>query len=436
MCIRDSYRTIYNAYKTPDGSSVVPNPLPVSRFYPLEQWYVQPLKDELMKYGLDPSPPKEIQNYLSILGLDPDITWFKYDPERAEELLKSVGFYRGSDGKWRMPDGRIFEVNLISPPGAEFSFPLVQIIADQWRRFGVEVKLETLEAYWDRVYSHTWDVAFEWPGGGFPTRDWWETPKEWHSRNCVTGARLPWVGYIMCYGLPPEQIPEDIRNNIEVARTVFPDRERLDALVEEYINTPPWDPRISDIIIELLKIHLKYKFWITVFSPARYMIANTYCWEGWPTLTNRYAEPKPYCSSFLFTILGLRPSGRCPTSEATPESAKIPKEMTVEFMPIVSETAPTITMTTTPTPTVTTTPTPPTRTLTTYTVTIPMTLTTTVTIERTETKISMLTTTTVKEVPTVDLSMVTAVAIVMLIVGIAIGYIVRARRKSPPGEKL
>ncbi|MCR8433797.1 MAG: ABC transporter substrate-binding protein [Nitrososphaerota archaeon] len=422
------YRVIFGAYKTPDGSSAVPNPLPVSRFYPLEQLYVQGLKDELKKYNLDDSPPKEIQNYLKILGLDPEITWFKYDPERATKLLQAVGFYKGPDGKWRMPDGRLFEVNLISLPGAEFSFPLVTIVADQWRRFGIEVKLEALEAYWDRVYSHTWDVAFEWPGGGFPTLDWWESPREWHSGQCVPGARLPWVGYIMCYGLPPERIPEDVRKNIEVAKTVFPDREKLDRLVEQYINTPPWDPSIVDIVKELLKIHLKYRFWITVFSPARYMVANSYCWEGWPTLTNRYAEPKPYCSSFLFTILGVKPSGRCPIKDAASEPAKIPKQITVEFKPLVSETPPTAPPTptvtiTTPTPTITVTPTVMATTVT-VTTSVPVTVTTA------EIRIVTSIVTTKVEVPTIDWTLVTVLSIMILIVGVAIGYVLRARKKT------
>ncbi|MCS7126091.1 MAG: ABC transporter substrate-binding protein [Aigarchaeota archaeon] len=402
------YKVIFDAYKTPDGSSIVPNPLPVSRFYPLEQLYVSGLKTELMKYNLDTTPPSYIQDYLRVLGLDDAITWYKHDLEKAEELLKSVGFYRGSDGKWRLPDGKIFEVNLISLPGAEFSFPLVHIVADQWRRFGVDVKLEVIEAYWDRVYSHTWDVAFEWPGGGFPTLDWWETPREWHSKNCVPGARLPWVGYIMCYGLPPEKIPEGVRKNIEVAKTVFPDREKLDNLVEKYIDTPPWDPRIVDIVKDLLSIHLKYKFWITVFSPARYMVGNSYCWEGWPTLKERYAEPKPYCSSFLFTILGLKPSERCPIKESTTEPAKVPKGLTVELKPLVSEYPPTVT------PTVITTPTM---------------ITITVVEERTRTIISTITTKVVEEVPTIDWTLLITMALVTLVIGAAGGYLIRARKK-------
>jgi len=415
------YRVIFEAYKAPDGSSVIPNPLPVLRYPPLEQLYVQGLKDLLIEYGLDPSPPKEIQNYLALQGLDPTITWFKYDPERAEQLLKSVGFYRGPDGKWRLPTGEVFTVNMISLPGYEFSFPVVQVVADQWRRFGVEVNLEIIEAYWDRVNSHTWDVAFEWPGGGYPEPAWSEEPRDLHSRNCVSGARLAWNGYIMCYGTPIEQIPDEIKKNIQVARTVFPDKERLDKLIDEYFATPPWDPKLINIVRGMLEILLKYRFWITVFSPARYMIANSYCWEGWPSLADRYAEPKPYCTYFLFTILGVQPTGRCPTKDALPKAAKIPSELTVEFKPLVSELPPTVTPTTTVTPPLTTVVTP---TITPYTVTTTVERVVTQTITKPTTF-----TTVVSEKPAIDWGVLATAVIISLILGLAIGYVIRGRRK-------
>ena len=147
------------------------------------------------------------------------------------------------------------------------------------------------------------------------------------------------------------------------------------------------------------------------------MIANSYCYEGWPSLTNRYAESKPYCTSFLFTILGVKPSGRCPTEEVLPDIATLPREITVQFKPLVSEYPPTVTplttVVTTPTPTSTT---PPTPTMVTYTVTGR------VTVERTIT-LPGSTTTVFSEQPVTDWTITAVTVVTSLIVGIGAGYL-------------
>ena len=66
--------------------------------------------------------------------------------QKAEDLLLKNGFSR-SKRKWLLPDGTPWNISIIAP--ADFEIDATRLafaVADQWRKFGVEVNVETLES--------------------------------------------------------------------------------------------------------------------------------------------------------------------------------------------------------------------------------------------------------------------------------------------------
>ncbi|MEM4809264.1 MAG: ABC transporter substrate-binding protein, partial [Desulfurococcaceae archaeon] len=82
-----------------------------------------------------------------------DPGWWRYAPDVAEELLKSVGFSRGPDGKWRLPDGTPWRITITSAGPWEIdAMRMAYGIAEQWIRFGIDVKVETVDhaTFWSQ----------------------------------------------------------------------------------------------------------------------------------------------------------------------------------------------------------------------------------------------------------------------------------------------
>ena len=43
------------------------------------------------------------------------IGWWKYDPQKAEDLLLKNGFSKDQNGKWLLPDGTPWNISIIAP---------------------------------------------------------------------------------------------------------------------------------------------------------------------------------------------------------------------------------------------------------------------------------------------------------------------------------
>ncbi|MEM0028594.1 MAG: ABC transporter substrate-binding protein, partial [Ignisphaera sp.] len=360
------FYAIYNAFVGPDGSAPIPNVLPLVRYIYADKPYYVALKDELLKLGLDPSPRSDVQEHLKSMGLDPTIVWWKYDPAEAERLLKSVGFYKGPDGKWYMPDGKLWVVRILTTSGFEMeSQRIAYLVADQWRKFGLTVEVEPVEAGpWSaRTITGDWDVATIWPGCSLlldaAPHIW-----GWHSRYCNPDALgNGWS----CYGV--------------LAGTKFPERKELDKIIEQLELTPPWElDKIFELTRKALLIWAEQMPWIGFFPTPFYTLNDRYCWENWPYYPeNHYMDTVYWWAQMQFIILNLKPSGRCPVKDAiTPTvPAKFPIETPTPTPTSTPSPTPSPTISPSPTPTPspspTTSPTAPTQAVT-VTVTVPSTV--------------------------------------------------------------
>jgi len=387
-----NFKEIFEAFTGPDGSKPVPSVLPVVRYIFVDEPYYIALKDELLKLGLDPNPPKEIQEHLKAMGLDPSIVWWKFDPEYSKELLKKAGFtYK--DGTWYLPTGEKWVIHITAPSGFEMeSQRIAFLVAEQWRRnLGVEVVVEPVES---GTFSTRWsrgqfEVGAFWPGCSL-LADLTPHIQTWASKYFDPNApNVGWAGY------------------------KFPKREELDKIIEEMERTPPWDPKVVELARKALLIWAEQLPWAGFFPTPFYTMHDKYCWENWPEYPdNYYLDPVYWWAQFLFIILQLKPTGRCPTKEAV-EPGKPP------VLPVEK---PKPTPTPSPTPTPTTAPATVTKTETVF-VTVEKTVMST--IEKTHTVLSTVT----REVTSVVTDWTTAgiIGVVLLIVGIAIGYVMKRR---------
>src|ERR1700730_7602716 len=77
---------------------------------------------------------------------------YKYDPARAEQVLQSDGWAKGSDGIYAK-DGQKLEFSIITNSRNVVRETFIQIAAEQYKQIGVNVepKTESFEALVDRL---------------------------------------------------------------------------------------------------------------------------------------------------------------------------------------------------------------------------------------------------------------------------------------------
>lgn len=91
---------------------------------------------------------------------EPNVTQYKYDPARAEQLLDAAGFRRGADGVR-------FHITLKTST-EESTRLLAEALADEWRRVGIALDLRSLEFttfYSDISHGSFQLYTYRWIGG-------------------------------------------------------------------------------------------------------------------------------------------------------------------------------------------------------------------------------------------------------------------------------
>jgi len=278
-----NFADLYEAFRGVDGSLPSTTPLPIVPYPFAVESYTEPIMDELIE-----------------LGLDPDTGWWKYDPEEAESLLESVGFTRGADGKWLLPTGEPWRIQMTAPSGFEMeSLRIGYLVADNWKDFGIDVNVEPVEAgvFSARNAKGEEDTGTRWPGCTLLLE---LTPhiQSWHSKYFD-----PLAPY-QSWGIYD-----------------YPRRAELEEIIDEMESTPTGE---TETLIELgreaLLIWAEEMPWIGFFPTPFWTLQDGYAWDGWPTYPeNYYMDPVSWWAQHMFVILKLYPTGRAPTKEALPK---------------------------------------------------------------------------------------------------------------------
>jgi len=149
----------------------------------------KPFDDEVFRkaviYALDRQRIREVGNYyghetdLSGIGMiesqvnqyiKPDVlakyTKYPHDPDKAAQLLESIGWKKGSDGIWREKDGKSFNFVIASDAGWVPAVNSGEIVAEQLTAFGLPTKYKAVDSgvYWNNVDkgNGSYDMSFDW----------------------------------------------------------------------------------------------------------------------------------------------------------------------------------------------------------------------------------------------------------------------------------
>ena len=93
-----------------------------------------------------------------------------YDPEGAARILDQKGWVPGPDGI-RVKDGQALRFTLGTNSGNQRRADVAQIVQQQWRRVGVDARIQTIESntFFDRLSQRDFDAAIAgWSVGLFP----------------------------------------------------------------------------------------------------------------------------------------------------------------------------------------------------------------------------------------------------------------------------
>jgi peptide/nickel transport system substrate-binding protein len=84
-----------------------------------------------------------------------------YDPDQAQRILAGLGWTPGTDGILRDAQGQPFRFTLLTNAGNQRRMDVMQIVQQQWRRVGIDVRLQTMETntFFDRLTQKNFQAA-------------------------------------------------------------------------------------------------------------------------------------------------------------------------------------------------------------------------------------------------------------------------------------
>ncbi|NSW75882.1 MAG: ABC transporter substrate-binding protein [Candidatus Atribacteria bacterium] len=274
-------------------------------FIPMEDW----LKNFELDLGngekfkpYDPEVPLKLAEAAKKRGYavpeDPEairdlfgLGWWKYAPDVAEKLLKKNGFTRGDDGKWRLPDGSPWKINIVADVNVA-SHPLrnATAVAEAWRKFGIDVNLSPTEARESLILNGEFEVCDQWPAGepwGAGV-DLSRTFNVWHS-SLLTPIGKP-------VALGPGM----------AARWANP---KLDAIIDKMQVTDPFaDIEGTRLLgIEALKVVVEDMPTIPTYGYCGAVAWDEYYWTNYPGAENPYSQPYQHWPNFKYMLPFLQP---------------------------------------------------------------------------------------------------------------------------------
>ncbi len=283
------------------------SPLAVPPVKVLQDAYHKPMRDWLMDFafedGYKPFDPDYAMNMAAMFqaegmeGIPTDedeiidlfgVGWWRHDPDKAAELLEGVGFTRGANNMWQLPDGTPWRITINAPADFEVqSQRLAFAVAEVWRGFGIDANVQQMDggSFWNSWGLGTFDAGSYWPGCGLGP-DVFTQLQGWHQQ----------------YVAP--------RGTHASGNQMRHDSDRLSAALDALRPLTSADPQIVPLTTELLKVYVEEMPWLPMFGTSKFVPVDTYYWEGFPTADNHYEGPWWWWSLFKYIMPHLEPTGR------------------------------------------------------------------------------------------------------------------------------
>ncbi len=274
-------------------------------YEPMEEW----LEDFTIDIGngetfkpYDTNAPQRVMDYVKARGYtlptDPEeikhvfgVGWWKYAPDVAAKLLEKNGFRRNAEGKWLLPDGTPWKIELLTTPvvGHDMwrsSFALSR----EWQEFGIDA--ESVPNENAAVLSANGEFEV-YPARPIP-EPWGDYPDMFRSFNVLHSDYVePELGK-RTWGWP----------------TRWSD-PRMDEVIEE-LQVTDWTD--TDRLIELgmdgMKVLVEEMPCTPLFTLLDLVSWDTYYWENWPGEENPYMVPFHHWPNCKYMLTFLKSTGR------------------------------------------------------------------------------------------------------------------------------
>jgi len=294
-----------------DGAGTL-SPVHIPSLGPYPEYYIKPMQDWLKEFTLDlgngetfkpydPEAPARLAEYVKSRGYaipdDPAFIaqafgygWYKYAPDVAEKLLIKNGFSRDADGKWRLPDGKPWRIEVISRSDmSHLEYKNAAAAVQQWKKFGIDAvhvpsdQVSAVTQYGEYDVSGNWPAFEPWGAGA----DLYRTLDVFNS------------AYVKPIGEPTQG---------HTSRWSSPE---MDAVLKRLRET---DPTHTEQVIaagtEGLKILVQNMPGFPTFGYIGFVSWDEYYWTNWPGAENPYTQPYTHWGPFKYMTPFLQPTGR------------------------------------------------------------------------------------------------------------------------------
>lgn len=284
------------------------SPLPVPPIAVLQETYHKPMREWLTSFTLedgyqpfDPGFAVRMADTLRAQGIEGiptdeaelvdlfGVGWWKYDVDKAAQLLEGAGFTRDGSGNWLKPDGSPWQITINAPANFEVqSGRLAFAVADTWRNFGIDATVQQMEAgtFWNSWSNGTFDAGSYWPGCGVIPDVFDAMNGTWHKKFVVPVGQ-PAPGNAVRH---TSDVLSDFLNQIEPLTST--------------------DPKTIELTTEFMKAWVAEMPWLPMFGTSKFVPVDTYYWDGLPTSENAYEGPWWWWSLFKYMTPNFQPSGR------------------------------------------------------------------------------------------------------------------------------
>ncbi len=293
-----------------DGTATL-SPVHIPSLGPYPDYYIKPMQDWLKEFTLDlgngetfkpydPEAPARLAEYARSRGYvvsdDPafiaqafGLGWYKYAPDVAEQLLLKNGFSRNADGRWLLPDGTPWKIEVISRSDmSHLEFKNASAAVQQWKKFGIDAVHVPSDNVSALTQSGDFDVAGNWPA----QEPWGAGADLYRVLDFYNSAYVKPVG---------------TTTNGHTSRWSSPE---MDGIIKRLRETDPTNTeQVIAIGIEGLKTLVQHMPGIPTFGYIGFVSWDEYYWTNWPGAENPYTQPYTHWGPFKYMTPFLKPGG-------------------------------------------------------------------------------------------------------------------------------
>jgi peptide/nickel transport system substrate-binding protein len=247
----------------------------------------------------DPTVPDQIaawatkQGY-TVPGKPRDVFgtgWWKYAPDVAERLLKKAGLKKDANGKWLTPEGKVWTIDLQSPPDENDAFRMANAAKDQWSKFGINVNLQGVER--DTVWT---------PNNAMGQ---FGVTTLWYSFALANGDSWPQIQELR----PDRYVPKgkDARTLGGWLNTMRIKDDKIGQFIDEMGKVNPDTEDNFKLVREFLKYWVENAMDVTQIGFKKFVTWDEQYWTGFPTSENPTYQPLYWFHGGKYTFEVIKP---------------------------------------------------------------------------------------------------------------------------------